>query len=676
MPNHLAGETSPYLQQHAANPVDWYPWGDEAFSRARAQDRPVLLSIGYSACHWCHVMARECFENEKIARIMNASFINIKVDREERPDIDAIYMQAVQTMTGAGGWPLTIFLTPEGKPFYGGTYFPPEDRGGMPGFPRVLTSVAATYRDNRGNIEQIIQRLTAALSRLEVRSKTGGPLSADILDRAYLSLMHDFDKKNGGFGGAPKFPQPLVLEFLLRYYVRTQDKAALDMVDLTLTKMARGGIYDQLGGGFHRYTIDDAWLIPHFEKMLYDNALLLSVYFHTYLLTGKLLFRHVIESTIDWVIREMRSPNGGFYSSLDADIEGREGEYYLWTPEEVEAVVGPNVAPLADTYFGVSRDGNFQGKSVLHIASELPLGMQGISVQARTALLRRRNRRVRPGKDEKILASWNGLMLDSISQIAARFDRRDYLKVAVVNGEFITGAMIDRGELKHTWHSGTARIGGFLQDYSFVIRAFTRLHVATSGGKWLKIAIELANTMLEKFWDASAGMFYDSVEEPGLFVRPRNVFDEAIPCGASAATAVLLDLSRLTDNKRFEQIAVRATLGVREILLTYSMGTSNWLAALDFYLSAPAEIVLIGGKSSREMDELRHVISAHYLPDAVIAAFDPNDPERLTDLKIFEGKTPVGGRPAVYICRNFVCQSPVTDPVELRRQLKVEASTK
>jgi uncharacterized protein YyaL (SSP411 family) len=601
---------------------------------------------------------------------MNENFVNIKVDREERPDIDDIYMRAVQTMTGTGGWPLTVFLTPEGKPFYGGTYFPPEDRGGMSGFPRVLLSVADTYRNNRGNIEQIVKQITADLSRLEVKGGAGGTLSADILNRSYLAVMHDFDKKNGGFGGAPKFPQPLVLEFLLRYYVRTQDKTALDMVDLTLTNMAKGGIYDQLGGGFHRYTVDDAWLIPHFEKMLYDNALLLSVYFHAYLLTGKLLFRNVIESTVDWVIREMRSPNGGFYSSLDADSEGREGEYYLWTPQDVEAVVGPNVAPLADTYFGVTYDGNFDGKNVLRVASKLPLGMQGIAAQAKTALLRRRNRRVRPGKDDKILASWNGLMLDALSQIACGLERRDYLKVAVTGGDFITGAMIERGELKHTWQGGAAKIDGFLSDYAFVIRALLRLHVATFSGKWLKMAINLANIMVDKFWDVSANTFYDSVKSPELFIRPRDVFDEAVPSGSSAATVALIELSRLTGNEKFAQIAVRALEGVRETVMNYPLGTGGWLSALDLYFSAPAEIVLAGGRHNPAMEELLHVIGTHYLPDAVIAASDPNDPERLTDLKLLEGRTDVGGRPAVYVCRDFTCRAPVTDPVELRRQLK------
>ena len=378
----------------------------------------------------------------------------------------------------------------------------------------------------------------------------------------------------------------------------------------------------------------------------------------------------VIESTADWAIREMRSPNGGFYSSLDADSEGREGNFYLWTPAEVEAVVGPNVAPLADTYFGITPDGNFEGKNVLRIASELPLGMQGIGAQSKPALLRARNRRTRPGRDDKIQASWNGLMLDALSQIACGLERRDYLKVAVANADFITGAMLEHGNLRHTWQEGAAKIDGFLADYAFVIRALLRLHVATFSGKWLAMAIELANIMVGKFWDAHADVFYDSVNTPDLFIRPRDVFDEAIPSGSSAATAVLIELSRLTGDEKFARIAAKSLEGVRETIIKYPSGTGGWLAALGMLIASPEEIVLAGGKNTAAMEELMHVICTHYFPDAVIAASDPGDPRRLTDLELLKGKSPIEGRPAVYICRNFTCQTPLTDPVELRKQLK------
>ncbi|MBU2608434.1 MAG: thioredoxin domain-containing protein, partial [Chloroflexi bacterium] len=464
MTNHLAGETSPYLLQHADNPVDWYPWGDEALSRARAEDKPILLSIGYSACHWCHVMAHESFENQETASLMNEHFINIKVDREERPDLDTIYMQAVQAITGRGGWPLTVFLTPEAKPFFGGTYFPPEDRFGMAGFPRVIQAVADTYHNRRPEIDKTTEELFAALSSEKAAPLADEPLTADILQEAYLALQQSFDARNGGFDGAPKFPQPMALEFLLRYFHRTRDTAAMDMIDSTLEKMAKGGIYDQIGGGFHRYSTDDYWLVPHFEKMLYDNALLSQVYLHAYLASGKPLFRSIAEETLDYVLREMTDASGGFYSTQDADSEGIEGKYFVWTPQEIAEVLGDEAGQAVCRRFGVTAKGNFDHGNILYVADDQ--ADASITKEAKSSLLKKREQRIKPGRDEKILASWNGLMLTSMAEAACVLDRQDYLAAATANGRFLLDSMMADDRLKHTCKDGQTKIDGYLDDYA------------------------------------------------------------------------------------------------------------------------------------------------------------------------------------------------------------------
>ncbi|MFO7712395.1 MAG: thioredoxin domain-containing protein, partial [Dehalococcoidia bacterium] len=465
-PNRLAGETSPYLRQHAHNPVDWYPWCDEALSRARAEDKPILLSIGYSACHWCHVMAHESFEDHDTALLMNEGFINIKVDREERPDVDAIYMDAVQAMTGSGGWPLTVFLTPEGKPFYGGTYFPPEDRHGMPGFRRVLRSVADFYRRNRGEVEHSARLMVAALEERSGVPVETRPLHVDVLHEAFAALRADLDAANGGFGAAPKFPQPLILEYLLRYHHRTGNEEALDMATLALEKMAAGGIYDQIGGGFHRYATDAGWLVPHFEKMLYDNALLSRVYLHAYLVTRRPLFRRIVEETIDYVLREVTDPEGGFYSAQDADSEGLEGKYYVWTLDEVKTVLGEEQASVVEDYYGISAKGNFGGSNILHVPGDIAVEAPDVVRLAGVALLKERETRVHPGRDDKVLTSWNALMLASLAEAASVLERDDYLAAAVANGSFILEKMMLDGYLKHTYKDGEAKIEGFLDDYA------------------------------------------------------------------------------------------------------------------------------------------------------------------------------------------------------------------
>ena len=671
MPNHLAQETSPYLLQHTDNPVDWYPWGEEAFSRARAEDKLVLLSIGYSACHWCHVMAHESFENTEIAGLMNENFINIKVDREERPDIDSIYMEAVQALTGSGGWPLTVFLTPQGKPFFGGTYFPPEYRHGMPGFPKVLRAAADAYRNRRSDIERAVKELLAAMPGHINRSAAIEPLTVDILGKAYLALKQNFDSQNGGFGTAPKFPQPMALEFLLRYSRRNEDAGSLEMVELTLEKMAKGGIYDQLGGGFHRYATDGRWLVPHFEKMLYDNALLSHVYLHGYLATGKQLYRRIAEETLDYVLREMTAPEGGFYSTQDADSEGVEGKYYLWTYDEIVQAVGEEQGRIIKDYLGVTSEGNFKGRNILHIANGIMPRASSKIEQAKISLLKKRQQRVKPGRDDKVLAAWNGLMLAGLAEAAGILERQDYLTAAVANGTFLLNSMISDGYLRRTYKDGVAKISGYLEDYALVIEELLSLHQSTFSGNWLRQAIKLAETMIELFWDDAAQIFYDTgnVHE-NLFVRPRSIYDSPLPSGSSAATSVLLQLATLAGNERFRQIASQSLRSMRDFLERYPLGFANWLCALDFYLSTPKEIVIVGPRNSPATSELLRALYSTWLPDKVVAGYDPDDPAPISELKLFEDKKMINNQPTAYVCQNYTCKTPVTDPASLSTQLQ------
>jgi uncharacterized protein YyaL (SSP411 family) len=670
MSNHLTQETSPYLLQHSGNPVDWYPWGEEAFARARSEDKPILLSIGYSACHWCHVMAHESFENPETAGLMNDLFVNIKVDREERPDIDSIYMEAVQALTGRGGWPLTIFLTPEGKPFWGGTYFPPEDSHGLPGFPKVLKAAANAYRKRRSDIDQTTNELLAAISKNTERTHVIEPLTADILEKAANLLKQDFDPQNGGFGTTPKFPQPLALEFLLRHFKRSGDKSLLEMVELTLYKMAEGGIYDHLGGGFHRYATDSRWLVPHFEKMLYDNALLSRVYLHAYLITGKHLYRRIAEETIDYVLREMTAPKGGFYSTQDADSEGVEGKYYLWTLDEIVQVLGQERGKIIGDHFGVTREGNFEGSNILHIANGKPTTWGEIE-QAKSALLKEREQRVKPGRDTKVLASWNGLMLSSLADAAIAFDRRDYLEAALNNGSFLLNSMILDGHVRRSYKDGVARISGYLEDYALVIEGLLSLHQATVGGSWLRQAMGLAEKMIENFWDESAKTLYDTGDvHEKLFMRPRSITDTPLPSGNSAAALVLLKLARVTDNEKFQRVASQSLRSARDYLERYPLGFANWLCALDLYLSARGEIVIVGPMTNPATYDLLRAVYSAWLPDKVVAAYDPDDPNRLSELKLFEGRQMINNRPTAYVCDNYTCKLPVTDPSLLIDQLR------
>ena len=684
MPNRLINETSPYLLQHAHNPVDWYPWGEEALKRAKAEDKPILLSIGYSACHWCHVMERESFENETIAALMNENFISIKVDREERPDLDAIYMEAVQMLTGSGGWPMTVFLTPESKPFYGGTYFPPVDRQNMPGFPRLLLSISQAYKDNRGEIARTTQQLAEQMGRSGQLLRADSPLTVDILHQAYSNLAKNFDYQNGGIGTAPKFPQPMTLEFLLRYYHHGYSERALEMVNLTLENMAYGGIYDQVGGGFHRYSTDGYWLVPHFEKMLYDNALLARLYLHSYQITQRPLYRRITEETLDYVLREMTDPRGGFYSAQDADSEGEEGKFFVWTPEEIQSALGEEDGNLIGGYFGLTDAGNFEGKTIFNIPQEpasfaeeqgLALDqLEGMIGQAKTTLRELREGRVHPLLDDKVLSSWNGLMLRSFAEAAVVLGRADYLEAAVNNANFLLETMKPQGRLLRTYREGQAKLLAYLEDYAFVADGLLALYEATFEPRWLNEAISLADSMVALFWDEGTGFFYDTgSDHESLVMRPRDIFDNAQPCGGSVASDVLLRLAVITGNQDYSVKAAKPMRALNNLMGQAPAGTGHWLATLDFYVSTPKEIAIVGPSPDPATQDLLNTVFARYLPNkVVVGAEPPTSPlgKGDIDLPLLRDRGMVDGKPTAYVCQNYACRLPVTDSVALAAQLE------
>ena len=677
MPNRLASETSPYLLQHANNPVDWYPWGEEALQRSKEEDKPILLSIGYSACHWCHVMERESFEDEATALLMNEYFISIKVDREERPDLDAVYMEAVQMLTGSGGWPMTVFLTPEGKPFYGGTYFPPVDRFNMPGFPRLLESVARSYRDSRSEIERVTNQITEQLGRTGQMPKGDTPVSVETLHQAYTVLATNFDYQNGGHGTAPKFPQAMNLEVLLRYYRHGYNDKALEMVDLTLEKMARGGIYDQIAGGFARYSTDAYWLVPHFEKMLYDNALLSRLYLHAHQATGRGMYRRIAEETLDYILREMTGPEGGFYSATDADSEGEEGKFFVWTLAEIESVLGDE-AGIFSGFFGVTQGGNFEGSNILNIKQKASdyAQQQGIGLErlidvvhrGKKALLEEREKRVHPLLDDKVLASWNGMMLRSFAEAGAALNRQDYLEAAIENASFLLETMRPDRRLLRTYRAGQAKLPGFLEDYSFVADGLLALYEATFDQRWLTASVDLADHMIQLFWDDGVGGFYDTGKDhEKLVVRPRDVLDNAQPCGGSVATDVLLKLAVITGNEEYRLKAATPLRTLKELMGRAPAGTGHWLAALDFYVSIPKEVVIIGPHDDPNTAALLQVINGNFHPNKVLVGAG-NDGEH--GLPLLESRGMVEGKPTAYVCQNYACQLPVTTPEELAEQLE------
>ncbi len=680
MPNRLANETSPYLLQHANNPVDWHPWGDEALQRAQAEDKPILLSVGYSACHWCHVMERESFENPSIASLMNQNFINIKVDREERPDIDSIYMTAVQALTGHGGWPMTVFLTPDAKPFYGGTYFPPEERGGMPSFPRVLLTMADVYRNNRADItasaDQIADRMSQTLA---APASDAQPLTDGVMRQALARVQSDFDDRHGGVGMQPKFPQPMTYEFLLRHHLRFQDPDALHMAELTLQRMALGGIYDQIGGGFHRYSTDAFWIVPHFEKMLYDNALLARLYLHAYQITANPLYKRIVEETLAYVTREMTAPNGGFYSAQDADSEGVEGKFFIWTPAEIAAALGEPDAAIISRYYGVSEHGNFEGRNILRVAMDAAnlAREQNLSAPEFAALLSRakarlleiRSQRIAPNLDDKILTAWNGLMMRAFAEAAAVFGRDDYRAAAERNARFICDNLIQNNRLLRTHKDGVSKLNAYLEDYAFLIDGLLALHEATFAREWLDRAIALGYDMVSLFWQESDGSFYDTGNDhERLVIRPRDLTDNAIPCGSSMAADVLLRLAVIAGDRALERRAAAALRSVRGIMAQFPTAAGHWLGALDFYLSRPKEIALIGDPAHAATQALAAEIHRHCIPNRVLLAAGADVPAD-SALPLLAAKTLLDGSPAAYVCENYACQLPTSDPATLARQL-------
>ena len=677
--NALINETSPYLLQHAHNPVDWYPWGEEALAKARDDDKPILLSIGYSACHWCHVMEHESFENESIARLMNENFVNIKVDREERPDLDQIYMNAVQMMTGHGGWPMTMFLTPDGIPFYGGTYFPPEDRHNMPGFPRVLMSVAEAYRSQPDQVLHTATGMLGELRRVGLAQASKEPITIDLLDSSYRRIAANYDQRHGGFGGAPKFPPAMVLEFLLRTDYRTGNEAALEMVTNTCQKMASGGIYDHLGGGFHRYSVDARWLVPHFEKMLYDNALLSRLYLHFYQSTKAEFARRVLEETLDYVLREMTDREGGFYSTQDADSEGHEGKFFVWSREEIIDALGPKEGDLFCHYFNVTDEGNFEGKNILNVTASIEEvakqhdvsseQLREVLTGATRKLFQIREHRVKPARDEKILTAWNGLMLASLAEAAAVLERGDYLETARRNARFILTNMRRNGLLLRTYKDGRAKLNGYLDDYAFLIDGLVTLYEATGELDWLREALSLTEKMIDEFWDASnGGFFYTGKSHEQLIVRSMDFFDNATPSGNSVASSVLLRLGILTENDSYRRLAV-TTLGLlSDQIRRYPAGFGLALGAVDFYLSSPIEIALFG-PTNEALRPMTQVIWQAYLPNRLIAISTEGNADDGDLIPLLHDRAMHNGKPTAFVCRNYACDAPTTDSRALDHQL-------
>jgi uncharacterized protein YyaL (SSP411 family) len=678
--NRLAGETSPYLLQHAHNPVDWYPWGPEAHERAKAEDRPIFLSIGYSACHWCHVMERESFENLEIAALMNRHFVNVKVDREERPDLDQIYMTAVQAMTGHGGWPMSVFLTPDLKPFYGGTYFPPEDARGMPGFERVLLSVHKAWEERRDEIVTSAADMTEQLRAMGAVPAGEGGLDFALLDAAARHLIRAFDGRHGGFGQAPKFPHPMDLKVLLRQHARTGGAAPLHAVRLTLDKMARGGIYDHLGGGFARYSTDDRWLVPHFEKMLYDNALLASVYLETYQATGEASYATVARETLDYVLRRMTGPEGAFYATEDADSEGVEGKYYVWSLAEVGARLGPERAQAFATVYDVTDRGNWEHANILNLPRPLEeaaalLGREPAELAAalaadRATLLAAREQRVPPGKDTKVLTSWNGLMIAALAEGARVLADERYLAAAERAAALLLVRLRSSdGRLLHSFKDGQAKFNAYLDDYANLADGLTRLYEVSGRPTWVESALDLARVMLDEFADpAEGGFFYTGRSHEALIARQKDAYDNATPSGNAMAATALLRLAALTGRDDLAA-AGRATLqSVRLVLEKAPMAAGQSLVALDFLLGATREYAVIAGRDPAEHRSVLEMIYARFEPHRVVATATSDQADaRAATVPLLAHRPARDGRTTTYICENQACQPPVVGLEGLRR---------
>ena len=680
--NRLKDETSPYLLQHADNPVDWHPWGEGAFRSAREQDKPILLSIGYSACHWCHVMAHESFEDEATAEMMNALFVNVKVDREERPDVDDIYMGAVQAIAGQGGWPMTVFLLPDGRPFYGGTYYPKERRMGMPSFTQLMGAVHDAYRSQRDNLEKQADNLHESLKRdvLAIGRVDDSGLTSDMLDEAARRLLADVDRENGGFGAEPKFPNPISLEFLLRHHARAGDEEALNLATFTLRQMAHGGIYDQIGGGFARYSVDAHWLVPHFEKMLYDNAQLSRLYLHAWQITGDDFFKSIAVDIYDYILREMTAPSGGFYSATDADSEGEEGKFFVWSIEEAAEALEPireqvpRALEIVIEAYGMSPQGNFEGANILHLPkpldeTALSLGMSIAELISALDVIKRqlyavRAERVPPGLDDKILTSWNGLMLASLAEAARLLKRDDYLRAARRAGEFLLNHMVDEnGRLFRTHKDGRSKLNGYLEDYANMIDALLELYQSTFEEDWFAAARRLADVALSRFPSDDGGFYDTSDDHEALIVRPRNLQDNVTPSGNAMMAKQLLRLAAYTAEPRYDAAARGVLRKLSDAMRQYPQAFAESLNAADMLIQGIAEAAVIGDRADGATIEIMDAIQQPFRPN-LISALAEDDVDQNELIPLLSARKKLDGKATVYICRHFACKMPVTTAAE------------
>jgi uncharacterized protein YyaL (SSP411 family) len=697
--NRLINETSPYLLQHAHNPVDWYPWGEDALKKAQQEDKPILLSIGYSACHWCHVMERESFENVEIASFMNAHFVPVKVDREERPDLDSIYMQAVQAITHQGGWPMTMFLTPDGRPFYGGTYFPPRDRqyGSqvMPGFPHVMQNIIQVYEQQRETVEEQANQLADYLKQhSETPIRGRGTITVetplDLLATASRELRADFDAVHGGFRGAPKFPNTMALEVLLRVHLhrlkgelppeQEAKYSELEVVETSLQRMANGGIYDQLGGGFHRYSVDDEWLVPHFEKMLYDNALLSRIYLHTYLITNNPLYSRIVEETLSYVMLEMTSSEGGFYSTQDADSEGEEGKFFVWTVEEVKHLLPPEIAPHFMQYYDVTPQGNFEDKNILHVVQDAHIVADDAQISldelqdrlklGRKILFQDREQRIKPGRDEKILTSWNGLMLRSFAEAGRYLNRPDYVQVAINNANFLLTALRKDGRLLRTYKDGRAHLNGYLEDYAFLADGLLALYEATFDPRWFNEARALIDQAITLFADEQNGGFFDTgTDHETLITRPKDIMDNATPAGNSVAIDVLVRLAAFTGETTYRERADEYLQPLASLMAEHPQSFGHALGALDFAVSPAQEFAIVGDPQASDTHTLLNTVNSHYQPNSVLASCAPGDTQATQSIALLADRPQKEKRATIYVCQNFACLAPINEARELEQLL-------
>jgi uncharacterized protein YyaL (SSP411 family) len=675
MPNRLAKEQSPYLLQHADNPVDWYPWGPEAFARAAAEDKPVFLSIGYSTCHWCHVMAHESFETKRVAEVLNRHFVSIKVDREERPDVDDIYMSAVQSMTGSGGWPLSLFLTPDGKPFYGGTYFPPADLYGRPGFLTLLEAIASAWRSRRAELERSASQLLEHLNAGAQRPAGGESPGPALLESAARALSREFDRREGGFGGAPKFPPSMRLEFLLRFWLRTGEPSAREMLETTLAKMASGGMYDQVGGGFHRYSVDARWLVPHFEKMLYDNAMLARLYVLAHRAFGKPEDARVARETLDYLLREMTPPEGGFFAAQDADSGGREGSFYVWNPETLEAAVGPEWAPIVAARFGVTARGNFEaGETVLSVVRSLSdlanefgrseAEIAAVLSESRRKMYEARARRIPPGTDDKLLTDWTALAIPAFALGGRLLQEPRYEQAARQAAERILANCWRGGSLLHREKKGRADIPGFASDYANMIEALLDLYETTFEPRYVRVSIELQKVLEERFADARGGYYFSAEGHDGLILRPRESFDGATPSSNSVAAMNLLRLASLTGQRRYRDTAEGIFSAFSGDLNGAPTAFPRLLSALDYRADTAREVVLAGSPGQPDFERLREAVFASHHLNRVVAHADAS--LSLAGISpLVEARESRDGQALAYVCENASCRKPIADPAEL-----------